>query len=253
LAKVKNSRVFLVLGLILIWGGLLVSCTEFFSTSLAPWAARDPDKLIPAVTTGNVDDLIAMTENNPDMSLSVLKKIEDAVNNASGDAKAALQAAALEAAVNATGMGSAVLNNVDKVTTATADNAKDLVIDAIGDMKNLEAACDTLMSILPTPPPITVPPTSDPDFDAFTANAKPEELAMAAAMLLAGELNKQDDPEDFIDNFDPKTAAPGSSANLAAALALVAAIDYDTVQDNGPLRQLLDGLNLLPGDYPPVP
>ncbi|AEF80687.1 hypothetical protein [Leadbettera azotonutricia] len=250
MAKVKIPRVFPILGVVLIWGGLFVSCTEFFSTSLAPWAARNPDNIIPAVTTGNVDELIAMTENNPDMSLAVLKKIEDAAKNATGDAKTALQTAALEAAVNATGMGSAVLNNVDKLVTVDEDNAKKLVLDAIHDMKNLDASCKTLMGILPPPPPITYPPTPDPAFDAFTANANPDELAMAAAMLLAGELNKQDDPEAYINDFDPKNINdPESSANLAAALALVAAIDYDTIEDNGPLRQLLDGLHLLPDDY----
>jgi hypothetical protein len=227
---------------------LLVSCTEFFSTSLAPWAARDPNKLIPPVTLGNVGDLIEMAENNADMSLAVLKGIDTAVKKASGDNKTALQAAALEAAVNAAGLGSAVLNNADKLTTVDEDNAVDLVVNAINGMKNLEAACDTLMSILPDP-------VLEPEaFDAFAEKAGPEELAMAAAMLLAGAAKEEAKESgvsmsEYIETFSPDNEVNSESANVAAALALVAAIKFEEVENNGPLKQLLDGLNLLPSGW----
>jgi hypothetical protein len=54
--------------------------------------------------------------------------------------------------------------------------------------------------------------------------------------------------KDYVENFDAEDPAPGAE-NVAVALALVAAIDYDTVENNSSLKQLLDGMNLLPPDW----
>jgi hypothetical protein len=221
---------------ILAAGGLAVSCTGFFSTTLAPWAARDPASLIPPVNTGNVKDLVAGSENNPDMSLELLKKIRDAANNAGGDEAAELQAAALQAAVNASGLGGAVLNSVDKIAEIVDDPeaAKDLA-GILDDMPNLEQAGGVLAETLPEP--------GTPEFDAFVEKAAPDDLAAAAVALLASEAKGQED--DFIDNFDP-AIVDTEAAKLAVALAEAAAKKYEDDDSGSLFKDLLEGLNLFP-------
>ena len=230
-------------------GAVIVSCTDFFSTSWAKFAARDPNKLIPAVTAGNVNDLVAQTENNPDLSLAVLKKIQSAVNGGASDAdKQKLQNAALEAAVNAAGLGQAVLgtvsqlNNIDLSDPGTAaGDALDIVLKAVGNMKNLDATSQALIATLPDPND----PTKNGDFDTWAAGASADNLAMAAAVLISGEINKNG--KDILNNLP---ASPGSgtgtdSENLALAMALATTLDGRVDQLSGPMKSVLQGLNLL--------
>ena len=220
----KKRRFFLVL-VILGVAVFFASCTDFFSTSWASWAARDPDSLVPTVTPGNVDELIALAENNPDLSLAVLKKIRDASKKASGTDKQKLQNAALEAAVNAAGLGQAVLG-VAKDLGSLEDDAKDIVIDAINGMDNLDAAASILAEILAG------------GFDASTAD--PNDLALAAVVILAAEAKKAPGGiDDYIDHFQDTPLTPVEQ--LAVDLALAA---KDNV--SGPLKDLLDNLNLIP-------
>lgn len=214
---------------------LLFSCTDFFSTSLAPWAARDPNSLIPPVTTGNVDELIAGAENNPDMSLAILKKINDALKGADADEASSLQAAALEAAANASGLGPAILNQADDISQIMEDkdNAKGLVIDALNDMPNLKETGETLTSILPEP--------GTPEFAAFVEKADADDLATAAAILLAAEAKNQG--EDYINTFDASAAT--GSAKLAVELAAAASRKYEETESSSRLKDILEGLNLI--------
>ncbi|MDR1318014.1 MAG: hypothetical protein LBJ90_00185, partial [Treponema sp.] len=163
----------------------LCSCTQFFSSSLAPWAARDPSTLIPPVTAGNVDELIKIAENNPDLSLEVLRGIDKAQRNSGGSEKAALQAAALKAASNASGMGTALMHqagNISEIMEETG-NAKKLVADILGDMNNLNKTSDILVNTLPAP--------GTPEYDVFAGKASADDLAMTAAIMLAAEAKKE--------------------------------------------------------------
>jgi hypothetical protein len=235
--KVFSGKHIFVPGLILGMGLLFCSCTGFFSTSLAPWAARDPDKLIPNVTPGNVKELLDAAENNPDMSLALLKKIKEAADTASGGEKAALQSSALEAAVNAAGLGSAVLNKAGAVASVKdPDDAKKLLTDAINDMKNLESAGSTLTSALPDP-------TDAAAFTAFTDAASPDDLAMAAALLLAGEAKTHPDIDDYIETGFNKGTPNTDAERLAVKMAEAAMDKYTT--GTSPLKDLLNGLNLI--------
>jgi hypothetical protein len=222
---------------VLVAAGLVCSCTEFFSTSLAPWAARDASSLIPPVTTGNVNDLITGSENNPDMSLAVLKKIQDAVNGASAEEASSLQAAALQAASNASGIGPVLLNKAGNISDVVnnPDSARDMVVDAINEMPNLKETGEALAAVLPEP--------GTPAFDAFVEKASADDLATAAAVLLAAEAKDKD--ADFINNFDP-AAANTSSAQLAVALGTAASKKFDEGDSSGRFKDILGGLNLFP-------
>ena len=227
-----------------------MSCTDFFSTSLAPWAARDPNKLIPAVTTGNVKDLITQAENDPDLSLAILKKIQSAANGASGQDLQTLQNASLEAAVNAAGLGQAVLgtaSNLSKIDFSaeetTAADVQDIILKAVGSLSNLDSTGQALLAILPDP-------KDTETFNAWAENAPADDLAMAAVVLIAGEINKQNFTDsygidDYLSDLDPTLQNPEQTdnENMAMALALATAIgDRDDI--SGPLKNVLDGLKL---------
>ena len=233
---IKNSREILPFLFILLFLG---SCTDFFSTSWASWAARDPSKLIPDVTVGNVNELIEKAENDPALSLEVLKKIAKAVNNSSGKNKAVLQAAAVEAAVNAVGLGQTMLsvsgelyNIINDEDAATAATKK-----AIKNMPNLEETSSTLYNTLPKNP-------ASKEFDNFVNTASAEDIAMAAIVLYAGAAREHPAGiDDYVDNFD---SDPDTNPSDEATLALHLADALEHRQDELPesLRSILNGLNL---------
>jgi hypothetical protein len=220
---------------------LLGSCTDFFSSSLGTWAVRDRSKTIP-VNPGDVNELVTKVENDPDMSLGVLKGINDAVKNASGADKITLQRAALEAAANAAGLSNSILNRAGELTSAdNPEKAKDMMVDAINDMQNLSETSTLLGSVLPDP-------DADPaGFQAFVDAADPNDLAVAAAVLLAAEgkkhLNESGEAmSDYVDNFDPSGAGLSPSEKLAVTLAEEAAKKPGDLNDS--MKNLLDGMNL---------
>jgi len=234
--KINKPRIIILISIITV---LAISCTDFFSSSWAPWAARDPNKLVPKVTTGNVDELILMAENNPDLSLAVLEKIGSAVKGASGKSKQKLQNAALSAATNAVGLGQAALGAANDIINIdlsnedeAAEQAKKILLDAVDNMKNLDSTTQALLEILPDP-------NDSEAFDEWASGANADDLAMAAAILLAGEVKKADNIDDYLDTYHED---PSDSAALAIALA--SALDGREDELSGPLKSILQGLDL---------
>lgn len=229
----RKTVYFFLIPIIFLMAALLFSCTDFFSTSWASWASRDPSKLIPSVTVDNVHELIEMTENDPDMALEVLIKTGEAADKASGDDKAELQAAAVEAAVNAVGLGQTIINSVGELASIeTVEDAKNAVLDAINGMPNLEEASSALYDLLPKDP------TSE-EFDNFVNTASAEEIALAAILLLTGEAKKAGDSEDYVDNFNS-----GSSPEAKLALDLAAALAGKEDEIPPHIDDILKGINL---------
>jgi hypothetical protein len=203
-----------------------LSCGDFFTTSLATWAQRDPASLIPQVTKGNVAELTELTESNPDWSLALLKDIDKAADSPE------LQAAALRVAANASGLGAAIFQHTDDIGNIDEDNAEGIVIDALNGLSNVVETGAVLESILPAP--------GTPEWGDFVAAAGAEDLAMAAVVLLAGKAKDSGDPENYIDTF-PDPPAPGSTEALAKELADAARSGYG---GGGFLEDILSGLNL---------
>jgi hypothetical protein len=226
---IMKKRYFFVLLVLTVAFG---ACTDFFSGSLATWAARDPDKLVPPVNADNVFDIIAEFENNPDASLAVLKRIQNALADAPDGEKITLQVAALEAAANAVGLVNAVFGAITDPDDIMEDSAKDIMLDVINGMTNLEAAGSLLLDVLPAP--------GTPEFKAFVASANPNDLAFAAVILLAGEAKRQPgDMGAYIDGFG---ATSNPVENLAIELAKAAQEHPDEM--TGPMKDIIKGLNL---------
>jgi hypothetical protein len=233
----KQYAVFLFSAL----GMVFFSCTDFFSTTLAPWAARDLASLIPDVTVDNVADLITQSEGNPDMSYAVLENIQDAMAGASAAEASVLQAAALQAAANASNLGPALISQVANITEVMddPDAIANLVTDTINELTHLGDSSAILLNVLPDPGDTAA-------FDAFVAETSPDDLAVAAALLLASEV--QSGGLDDFATFDPEDAAGTNSdtANLAVALAQAAMAGYEAGGSDSRFKDILDGLNLNP-------
>jgi len=215
---------------------LLGSCTDFFSTSLAPWAARDPGSLIPAVNADNVNDLLRLAENDPDMSNAILRKIRDAVNGANSDDRVKLQSAALTAASNASGMGNALLKQAGNISQITEGDAIDLVADMLNDMKNLQEAAVNLEYILPDP--------GTPAFNEFVDNSNADDLAIAAALLIAASAKDSADSKDYLKTFNDPPGNLSPQEELALKLARAANSKPGDSALSGSLKELLNGLNI---------
>jgi hypothetical protein len=206
---------------------VFVSCTDFFTSSWGEWAARDPASLIRNVSAGNVDEYLAMAENNPDLSLELLKKISGAVAGASGADKVHLQSAAVTAAVNASDFTNVLMSKTaDASTLEDAEDVKKLITDALNGMGNLTPASDALTGVL----------AQDPA--AFKASASADDLATAAILILAGEAKKAGD----LDTFSNYT--PGKFA-LAEDLADAATAKYEDPANAGTDSLLYDLLKNL--------
>ncbi|MDR0402394.1 MAG: hypothetical protein LBH35_02265 [Treponema sp.] len=216
-----------LLGLMSCFALFFFSCGDFFTTSLASWARRDPSSLIPPVTAGNVSELLELTENNPDQALALLKGIKDA------GAGPTLQAAALQAASNASGLGAAILQHADDIGNINETNAKEIVIDTLNGLGNVVEAGTVLEEILPDP-------SSAADWNAFVAVSGAEDLAMAAALLLAGKAKASGDPDAYITGFS-SISSPDSTEVLAKELADAARNKHS---GGGFLEDILSGLNL---------
>ncbi|GAB1481569.1 hypothetical protein MASR2M78_03840 [Treponema sp.] len=224
------------------------SCSNFFTNSLATPFARDKSKLVPSVNAGNVSELIKLSAQDPDLALVVLKKIETAIANASDADKLTLQAASIDAAANASGLGSAIFNsagpiidilsNGDLETETDKNELIGVVASSIGGLGNLKESADSLASIIPSPSDTVA-------FNAFVAKADPDQLAMAAIILLSSQANSSPGgTATYMESFDSESPSLNPQESLASELAVRAAQKYEAEGGTGPLADMLSALNL---------
>ena len=233
----KNNAGYSRIGLIIISLFIVMffaSCTDFFSTSWFSWAARDPDALIPKVTAGNVNEMAAMFEDDPDGSLALLKKIKDAHSSASGEDKKKLQNAALEVSVNSTGLTGALLkvaNNIGDFSNLDENDAKDLLQKTINSMNNLASAGALLLEILPDP-------DDEEKWDAFIESANPNDLAMAAIVIVLGDVKANyDSIEEYVEEG-------GNSESIKMAQAIIEVLQVEPIELSDMLAKIIEQLKL---------
>jgi hypothetical protein len=218
----------------------ITSCKDFFSTSLFPGAARDPGDLVPPVTTANVNELVKLGENDPDLALAVLQGINDALQDVSGDEASRLQAAAVTAAASAAAIGPSLLNNAGKIPESiNQDKVIEFVKNSLESMSNLPAASGILLAIIPDPK------GDKKAFDSFISAAKPGDLAMASVTLIAAEAKKQGgNIKDYIQSLDQsKSLSAPESLALKCAEEAVKKMGYG--ESPSAIRDILNGLNLI--------
>jgi hypothetical protein len=131
----------------------LGGCEDFFSTSWGAAFARDPADMFKnvTVTAGNVDDLLEASKGNPNVAKEALKKIKGAIKGdlSAGDLK--LQAAALTAATEASGVASAIVSQAASLVHLTdlseeeqEAKAKEVMDSVLKKAQNLDVVAQTL-------------------------------------------------------------------------------------------------------------
>jgi hypothetical protein len=215
---------------------VFAACTDFFTTSLASWAQRDPSSLIPPVTKDNIAELIELTENDPAQSLALLKKI--AGTNPRNNP--VFQTAALQTAANASGLGAAIMKNVGDIGSMTEEKARAIVAGTVKNMSNLAETSKILQSILPDVNAPGFNPDTDPAWQSFVNNSSAENLGLAAAVILASVASTKPDPAFYFANFDPDYPDPGPE-KFAVQLAVAA---QGMLSEDSFLNELMRGLGL---------
>lgn len=196
--------------------------------------------MVPSVSASNVNELIDQSANDPALALEVLKGIQSAASGASGQDLLTLQVASVSAASNASGLGTAILQNagniVDSLSGSNSTAVIDLVSNAVSGLTQLAPSGSALVAILPSPSNTTA-------FDAFVAQAAPEDLAMAAVTILAAQAQATGNVTTYINTFPPSPTS-GTPEDLAAQLAASAKAKYAAEGGTGPLADILSALNL---------
>jgi hypothetical protein len=236
--KRQNNRMYVaVLTFIIPVVFTLSSCTDVFSTSWGSALKRDPDKLIPQVTSSNVEELLDASLGDPDFATILLGKINDSVKTAKGGEKAALQDAGLKAAANASGLATSILDNAGTLLTSGKGSSKDIqnTVDGIlRDMngENLQQIAGDLRTILD-------------DESTYKKNSKApdEDLAVAAVVLLLADAKKAENLDEYLDAFADRKESLTLTSNEKKALFLAETLAKKHT-DNEIINELLDAMKL---------
>jgi hypothetical protein len=215
---------------------ILSSCTDVFSTSWGSALKRDPDKLIPQVTSSNVKELLEASLGDPGFATTLLGKINDSVKTTQGEEKAALQDAGLKAAANASGLTNSILNNAEALLKSGGGNIEDIknTVDGIlRDMNGeaLQQIAGNLQTIL-----------KDKNTYQAKNKAPDEDLAVAAIVLLLADAKKAENLDAYLDAFAGRkelTLNPNEETAL-----FLAGIIADKHTNNKIISELLEAMKL---------
>ncbi len=241
--KAINLASLLMLG----FAASLVSCQNFFTTSLGTPFVRDSSTLVANLTVDNVADCVESAKNDQSLSLAILDSLSSLIDTASAEEVPALQSAALDAAVNASGVGTAIGEIISDSTVldivlsgdlsdqTTQDELIGYVDDVLTGLDNLSEASSLLVDVLPDPTDTTA-------YAAFVDSSTPEQLAMAAVTLLADAATSSgDDLVTFVSTLDTSD----SEIALAMDLATSAADKYAVEGGTGAFSSILSAFGLI--------
>jgi hypothetical protein len=186
---------------------LPLSCTDFFTTSLAKgFPKRDLSKQIPDPTAENAKALAEAAENDPGLSLALLEKIAASKTPVTDPE---LKEAALEAAINAAGLFPALvkalpdldLNNLDTLADTFTDmedgDLEKILTKALDAMTNLDAISAALLGGEDNDGLFS---SEDPE---YYENIDSDNLAMGAVVLIAAKAKELlADPKGGYSTFD---------------------------------------------------
>jgi ribosomal silencing factor RsfS len=204
LRKKIKGMVFIPLAIVLCIS-LVTSCTDFFTTSLGKWAARDVSKIDVKVTAENVEDLVEQAKGDKEMQLAILDKVVDAAKDASGEEKQELQNAGVGLVLDTTDIMGTVMENIGDINNLESMEDPSEMIDyftsIVNSIDNLQESTDALTTLIPS---------DDASIDEYmNGNDIGEgDLALISVLLLASEIqritdgNSAKDPETLFSEFE---------------------------------------------------
>jgi hypothetical protein len=184
---------------------LLSSCADFFTNSWGKNAARDPGTI--KVTSDNVNDLLREAKGDTKTSKGILDKIAGELENNSNP-DPTMQAAAVKAANQASGLGTTVLDSLDNLKVDDPDAFNELLKGIQDKTKgnNLTGISGVIADSLP------VSQSGTPVFQGdFIDNVSDSDLTILALALVLAEAEKN---ENSFENYIETWTAAGSQKKL---------------------------------------
>jgi hypothetical protein len=213
----KNHRNRMFFGVMALATSLaLVSCGDFFSTTWGEDFARNPSGV--KVSESNVKDLLRDANGDTKASRAILEKLR-------GTKNPALQAAAVKAANQASGLTQLVLSNLDTLTEDTNDTK---ALEKLGQTVLDEAKNNDIVGvakdIAETLPVKTG--TNGPEFDGpFVKSVPTSDLTiLLVTMMMAEAVDANDDFEEFVEGWGPGKKDINDSSTLKDNEKVIAAI-----------------------------
>jgi hypothetical protein len=220
---------------------ICTSCPEIMSTSWGKWAKRPPD--IPAITDGNLDDLLDATMGDPDFAKALLEELNEQSRNADTEKKAQFQGAAITAAANGSGLDTLVLVNIGDLMKAMDNENIDKITEIFENIFN-DADYGTIHALTGNLTEILL---SADTYDSSSYWENPsvttDSLFVATVLLIAAEADDRGESfENYLDDFQQRRESSASlSENEEAILILTRQLEK---QDNATFGPLLEGLKL---------
>jgi hypothetical protein len=204
MAKRRNFFTGLILlGVLVVAGFSLISCegvTGFFSNSWGENLKRDPKILVGDVKPSNVKEMVKTFVGDPEASKALLEEISKKAKDYTGTDKVVLQSAGLTAAVNASELGTTILESAGKFlnnSDTDEEEAMKKVADALNGLPNVTEIADDLETLFGAP-------SGGYIYSDFSANSKAgNDLVMGAVICLLADYQEtdKDNLEDYIDEF----------------------------------------------------
>jgi hypothetical protein len=221
------------------------SC-DLFSNSWGENLARDPGTL--TVTAGNVKELLREAKGDTKTSRGILDKIAGQLD--SGNPNPTLQAAAVTAANQASGLGMVVLDNADILLSDDIPDEETFneLLKSVQDStkgSDLKGISDDIAKALPVDAGGGAGPQFKDDFNASNAD-----LTLLALTLVMAEVEKNEDRQIDFDDYIKTWTSGEKNINTAAGLTdgekVIAAITHKVASDpdstlGAMLEELLGG------------
>ena len=178
---------------------IFVACDSFYSNSWGTARKYDPANI--DLNADNVDSWIELAIGNPELAKALTEKIKGMVKNMPDSAeRAKLQAAGVTLAIEASGLGTTLLSNMDKLSdildeennnTGDSDAIVQLLDSMQGDFKSAggsAAANDLAQIVKPAGKDFDTPPEFD---QSYAKDANASDVGQAIMMLTLAVLEQE--------------------------------------------------------------
>jgi hypothetical protein len=217
---------------------LLSSCADFFTNSWGKNAARDPGTI--KVTASNVKELLKEARGDTKTSRGILDKIAEELK---GNPNPTLQAAAVTAANQASGLGTTVLDKMDLLVDGNTPD-EEVLNDLLKDIQNKTKGNDLVGISNAVTGSLPVTTSGKPAFAGDFVNTVSEsDLTLLTLTLVLAEAEKKGQTfEAYIETWTEGQKSLDSGTGLSDSEKVIAAAANYIIAKDGTLGGMLSGL-----------
>ncbi|MDR1443941.1 MAG: hypothetical protein LBI94_03575 [Treponema sp.] len=220
---------------------LLASCSNFFTTSWGKDWARDPSTI--KVTTKNVKSLLKESKGDAKASRGILDKIAAELKNNPNQPE--LQAAAITAANQASGLTELVLENINLVLNSDSqseDTFNKLLTEVQGTAKNndMKGISDNIVTSLGPAVTSSGKPQFTPGVIDDVSDAELAQLALT--LILAESESQSTSVEDYLAGWGTSKKTDDATTLSSPSESIIAAVANELTRRGGELGNNISGL-----------